>query len=211
MTKRIDTDDLIVVVADLGIETTVLALFQRTQSMQIRDVAFQIRRLVGDSKCCRQAHDYLRSFVRQFDYALAIFDREGSGREHLSRAEIEGEVEERLSVNGWVDRSAAIVLDPELEVWVWSDSGEVPTVLGWGGRQPDLRAWLPQNFKLRPESGKPIDPKAAFERALELAGAGPPARIFRQLAERVSPKRCTDEAFLKFRSTLQNWFPIAGI
>jgi hypothetical protein len=210
VTKTPGRLDLIVVAADLGIETVVRALLQRTQSMQIRQVAFEIQRLVGDSKCCRTAHEYLRSFVRQFDYALVVFDRAGSGRESLSRAEIEAKVEGRLSINGWKDRSAAVVLDPELEIWVWSDSGEVPAVLGWSGRQPELRTWLRQNFELRPESGKPVDPKAAFERALELAGSGPPARIFRQLAERVSPTRCADGAFLKFRSTLQNWFPLTG-
>ena len=210
MTKTPGKLDLIVVVADLGIETVVRALLQRTQSMQIRHVAFEIERLVGDSKCCRVAHEYLRSFVRQFDYALVVFDREGSGREDHSRTEIEAAVEGRLSINGWEDRSAAVVLDPELEIWVWSDSGEVPTVLGWSGRQPDLRTWLRQNFKVRPESGKPVDPKGAFERALELAGSGPPARIFRHLAERVSPTRCADDAFFKFRSTLQNWFSITG-
>ena len=210
MKKTPDKLDLIVVAADLGIETTIRTLLQRTQSMQIRRVDFEIRRLVGDSKCCREAHGYLRSFVRQFDHALVVFDRDGSGREHLLRVDPEAEVEQRLYANGWTDRSAAIVLDPELEVWVWSDSGEVPAVLGWSGRQPDLRTWLLKTFKIRSETGKPVNPKGAFERALELAGSGPPARIFRQLAERVSTARCTDEAFLKFRSTLQKWFPCAG-
>lgn len=208
MTKTPDKLDLIVVAADLGIETTVRALLQRTQSLQIRQVAFEIQRLVGDPKCCREAHVLLRTFVHQFDYALVVFDRDGSGRQGLSRAEIEAEVEQRLWINGWASRSAAIVLEPELEVWVWSDSGEVPMVLGWSERQPDLRTWLAQNFELHAETGKPVDPKAAFERALELAGTGPPARIFRQLATRVSPMRCTDAAFLKFRSTLQGWFPL---
>jgi hypothetical protein len=210
VTETPDKLDLIVVVADLGIETTVGALLQRTQSLQIRQVAFEIRRPVGDSKCCREAHNFLRSFVPQFDYALVVFDRQGSGREHLSRVEIEAQVENRLSINGWASRSAAVVLDPELEVWVWGDSGEVPTILGWSGRQPDLRAWLHENFKVRPESRKPFDPQLAFERALTLGAGGPPARILRQLAERVSPTRCSDEAFLKFRSTLQTWFPITG-
>ena len=30
-------------------------------------------------------------------------------------------VETDLSRNGWADRTKAIVIDPELEVWVWGD------------------------------------------------------------------------------------------
>ena len=51
---------------------------------------------------------------------------------------LETEAEQRLSSSGWDDRAVAIVLDPELEIWVWSDSPEVDDVLGWRGRIPRL-------------------------------------------------------------------------
>jgi hypothetical protein len=33
-----------------------------------------------------------------------------------------------LFTSGWENRAAAVVLDPELEIWVWSDSPEVEAV-----------------------------------------------------------------------------------
>jgi hypothetical protein len=53
---------------------------------------------------------------------------------------------------------------------------------------------------------KPKRPKEALEQALRLARKSRSSSIFRQLAQRVSVKRCTDPAFLKFKATLQRWF-----
>ena len=58
-------------------------------------------------------------------------------------------MEERLAANGWNDRAKAIVVDPELESWVWADSRVVEDVLGWPGHAEDLRSWLCSNEFLR--------------------------------------------------------------
>lgn len=201
--------DLIVVVADVDAEVTVRALLKRIESLQIRPISFQVDRFVKrDSGCYGEIQDYLRPFIHQFDYAIVIFDHDGSGRESFPREQIEADVEDRLGRNGWSNRSAAIVLDPELEVWVWSMSGEVPVVLGWSGRQPGLLAWLAQTCAMRADGEKPIDPKDAMHRALRAVGKRASAALFRQLAERVGLRHCTDGAFTKLRSTLQRWFPI---
>jgi hypothetical protein len=61
-----------------------------------------------------------------------LFDYYGCGAEHeMAPEEIEDEVEEKLSRSGWEDRARCVVIDPELEVWVWSDSPEVDRCLGW--------------------------------------------------------------------------------
>ena len=75
-----------------------------------------------DSGCYNESHEFLRPFVRLYRFALVVFNREGSGREMMNRVEIERVVENRLSLSGWDERSATVVLDPELEIWVWSDS-----------------------------------------------------------------------------------------
>jgi hypothetical protein len=119
---------------------------------------------------------------------------------------LEAQVEDRLSHSGWIDRAAAIVINPELEIWVWSDSPHVDSVLGWSARQPDLRSWLvAEGFAEGPQS-KPQRPKDAFERALRLAQKAKSSSLYRRLAERVSLGRCSDPAFLKFKSTLRTWF-----
>ena len=59
-----------------------------------------------------------------------------------TREEIQEEVEIGLTRNGWEGRSKAIVIDPELEVWVWSRSPIVAEVLGWDTDIEALRRWL---------------------------------------------------------------------
>ncbi len=95
-----------------------------------------------------------------------MFDRIGSGREGQSRADLERTVGERLHTSGWSDRGAVVVLDPELEVWVWSDSPHVDRALGWHGRTPPLRDWLSERGLWDAGAPKPGDPKRAVEEAL---------------------------------------------
>jgi hypothetical protein len=119
---------------------------------------------------------------------------------------VEEEVERRLSSSGWGDRAVAIAIDPELEIWVWSDSPQVDDVLGWRQREPQLRDWLRNEGFLTGDNVKPSAPKRAVDEALRIAGKGRSSSIFGQLAQRVSVARCEDPAFLKFKATLQKWF-----
>jgi hypothetical protein len=98
-------------------------------------------------------------------------------------------------------------LDPELEVWVWSDSPEVDQVLGWHLANPDLRTWLRGKQYLEPTDIKPERPKEALEAALRQVRRARSSAIFRSLAEKVSVERCSDAAFGKLKATLTNWFP----
>ena len=102
-------------------------------------------------------------------HALVVFDREGSGHESDPVSDLEEEVTRRLAAAGWGDRAAAIAIDPELEVWVWSDSPHVDRCLGWEGEQPSLRAWLEEQGMWPPGEPKPQDPKLAVELALRRA------------------------------------------
>jgi hypothetical protein len=201
--------DLIVVVADADAEQAVRALLARPRSLEIRTVLFEVRRFVKrDSGCFGESHELLRSFQKQFRYALVVFDRQGCGREHtMSRQQIESDVEGRLARNGWADRSAAVVLDPELEAWVWSKSPVVAEVLGWHSRHHEFQAWLDMHGGVSSKTGKPADPKALFHEALRLEGVRRSPSLFQQLAGRVTLLQCTDPSFAKFRDTLQHWFP----
>lgn len=54
-----------------------------------------------------------------------MFDYEGSGREGQKVEVLEKQVRELLEKNGWDDRAIAVILEPELEIWLWSDSPEL--------------------------------------------------------------------------------------
>ncbi|BCV20947.1 hypothetical protein hamaS1_10160 [Moorella sp. Hama-1] len=144
--------------------------------------------------------------VKSHHYALIVFDRMGCGREAMNRRDIEKVVENNLVSGGWDNRAAAVVIDPELEVWVWSNSPEVANTLGWPSDMPDLKDWLKTKGYWTDNSIKPSDPKLAFEQVLYQTRKPRSSAIYEQLGRRVSFQRCTDPAFGKFKRTLQRWF-----
>ena len=101
----------------------------------------------------------------------------------------------------------SIVLSPELETRVWSDSSHVEEVTGWKGRRPRLRHWLVDQGWLRENEVEPEHPKEAFQAALREARRPRSASLYRQIAERVSLRHCTDGSFLELEDVLRDWFP----
>jgi hypothetical protein len=88
-------------------------------------------------------------------------------------------------------------------------SFEVDAVLGWRSRKPSLRSWLVASGFSSEPLDKPKRPKEAVEQALRFVRKARSSALYRQLAERVSLRRCTDPAFSKLMRVLRNWFPIA--
>jgi len=201
--------DLVVLVADADTESVIHTLLEkRWAALNIRKIKFQIIRDTGrDPGVYKQADSILKAFLRSTRHTLVMLDRAGSGQEHkLSAQQMEDDLETRLSQSGWQsDRCAAIVIDPELEVWVWSRSPHVPAVLGMN--RDSLQQVLAA-FKLS-ANGKPLDPKSALEVALRQSKRPLSSAIFKELASRVSldPKNANERAFNKLRLTLQQWFP----
>jgi hypothetical protein len=210
MRSRDRQGDLIVLVADQHAESTIRGVLTRLDALRIRKLDFKI--LVHpehDPGCYKRSHELLRYSVQQYDHGLVIFDREGCGRENVGPRDLEREVAARLEESGWGDRAAAVVLDPELEIWVWSDSPRVDDVLGWTGREPNLREWLVAKGFTRDSTGKFERPKEAMLVALREARKPHSSAMFRQLAQKVGLSRCTDPSFLELKRLLQTWFPNA--
>jgi hypothetical protein len=200
--------DLIVLVADRNMRAAVLGILGRSPSLGIRNIAFDVRvHPQKDSGVLYHARSFLRPFTGKYNHALVIFDREGCGKDAHARETLENEVQRQLARVGWGDRARAIVLDPELEAWVWSDSPHVDAALGWQGQSPALRPWLMARGFLEQDTTKPDRPKEAMEAAMRHVRKRRSSSIYRELAENVSVQRCTDPAFQKFRDTLRVWFP----
>lgn len=196
--------DLIVLVADKNMEFAVRGILKRNESLNIRETSYKvIRHSQNDPGVYRAAHDFLRIYVSEYRYAIVMLDREGCGCADNS-INIAQEIQLRLNSSGWDERSHVIVLDPELEVWVWSDSPEVANCIGWNNN--DLRRWLRSEGYLLPNANKPQNPKLALENALKIKNRPRSSSIFYKLAENVSFNRCTDPSFQEFKDTLLNWF-----
>jgi hypothetical protein len=118
-------------------------------------------------------------------------------------------MEKRLGQCGWKGRSAAIVIDPELEAWVWTTSAHVAAALRGNRDVEGLKKWLIAERYATDESVKPSCPKEAMEKALRVAGKPRSSSVYADLASKVSFKRCTDPAFGKLKQTLHTWFGAA--
>lgn len=199
--------DLAVLAADADTEFLLRGLLARSSALGIRALSLDVfRHPHHDPGCLLESHDFLRAMLRSHLHALVVFDREGCGQEHLSRTQIEDQVEQLLARNGWADRAAAVVIDPEVEQWLWSPSQDLDRATGWLGRSPDLRAWLASQGHLQPGSGKPGRPKEAFAAALRRVNKPPSSSIFHQLGGSLPVQGCSDPAFAKLRMSLNAWF-----
>jgi hypothetical protein len=201
--------DLVVLTADSDAKAALEALLARPADLGIRPIKFEVKKHNNrDNGCRTDAHNLLRPLVRDFRYCIVIFDYEGSGGEKQKSHEIETDVFTNMERNGWGERAAVIVLRPELEIWLWSESKQVGRVLGWAGRQPDLRTWLAEQGWLDQGAIKPQRPKEAFDAAIRAVGEPRSAALFGQLAQKVPVSTCVDPAFEKLKTTLQTWFPL---
>ncbi|MCX5772792.1 MAG: hypothetical protein NTZ09_21325 [Candidatus Hydrogenedentes bacterium] len=99
--------DLVVLVADGTMKNALMGILNRPESIAIRNITFQIYpHHRHDPGCLLESHDFLRRFAGQFYHALVVFDKEGCGREHCSKDELEAEVKSRLSASGWGERAS---------------------------------------------------------------------------------------------------------
>ena len=198
--------DLVVVVPDKDTEQALTGLLKRPQSIGVRPLDFVIRvHPQKDPGCYHTGHELAATSRREASHALVVFDRAWEGAPSPDAAVLQREVESRLRPS-WGDQCACIVIDPELEAWVWSDSPHVAEALGWQGRQPALREWLAEQGLWPRDLPKPPDPEAAFRRAVRQTRLPPSAAVFRRLADTVGVQRCTDPSLLNLLSVLRRWF-----
>lgn len=209
-----DAGDVVVLVADKDLEEAAAALLRRTDDLGLGSFRFEVRRHPNHDGGCRTgAANFLRPFLRRYRRSLVLFDRDGCGSS-LSREEIQDGVEADLSRNGWADRTKAVVIDPELEAWVWGDLARTSRILGWEEDAAGLRRWLRSRSLWERHGAKPSDPKTAMRTAMEHAPRGRrrkrSARIFAEIASSAAVDDCRDAAFNELVRTLRTWFPRAA-
>ena len=131
----------------------------------------------------------------------------GDGVPAESGPALEALIDEKLRQADMADWAVPLVVEPELEAWVFSTSPHVSAVLGWKGSS-SIRKTLEEQNLWKAEDSKPTDPKAALEYILGRTGKSRSSSLFRRLASRVSTSSgCQDRAFLRLKTLLQGWFP----
>ena len=178
--------DLVVLVADRHIEAAVKGLITRTSSLGIRELAFDTFTHQGrDPGCLNQGVEFLSGMERRYEHALLMFDHEGCGQDEIAVSELQERIAAGFRNSAWGDRAKVVIIDPELEAWVWSRSANVASILGWSNRK-ELDDWLVANSWIDEYGAKPSPPKEAMAAALQEKRVPKSASLFRQLAERVS-------------------------
>ena len=200
--------DLVCVVADKQMEAAISGLLDRPSALGIRRIEKKILRHPGhDPGCYTNPTDILRGYRQSAEHALIILDHAWDGVPSQSGTDLEARIAEKFERQGMADWAIPIVIDPELEAWVFSGSPYVDRIVGWQNRNPDLREALERQGFWRPGKPKPADPKAALAWALREARKPRDSSIYRELARKVSIRRCQDRAFQRLKNLLQNWFP----
>ena len=203
--------DLVCVVADKQIKATLEALLRRHHALGIRPVEAEILlHPHHDPGCYARPADLLRGYRQAAEHALIVLDHAWVGVPVTSGAELEALIEERLKHAGMAGWAVPVVIEPELEAWVFGTSPHVAEVLGWKGPWSAFRKALDERSLWRDADAKPADPKAAIEYVLSQTGKSRSASLFRRLARRVNTADCQDRAFLRLKELLQGWFPAAS-
>lgn len=206
--------DLVVLTADLDTENALKELLFRDLRwfgirMLSRESVKFLRHRMKDSGCFTSPEALLRGELHNFRHALVVFDRHGcNAPESLTGPEVEMRVVARLEAIGWIGRASAVVIEPELEAWVFSDSPKVDEAFGWRGKKPSMREWLIEEGLLVRGEWKPKDPKEAMGRALRKSQTPLSAKTFATIAKNVSVKRCVDPSFQRLLTVLKSRFPL---
>jgi hypothetical protein len=141
----------------------------------------------------------------RFSHALLVLDFEGSGSELSDAKALEAELDHQLSVQ-WQGTAKAIVIEPELDVWVWGTENALETAIQWPTGK-NVREWCRSQGFVFEQNGKPKRPKEALEAALRVPGLPRSSALYQRIAEKISLRYCDDEAFIRLREQLTDWFP----
>lgn len=150
--------------------------------------------------------ELLRPFRGEYERAVLIADEAWDGSPGADT--IRAALRVHLEAAGWTEGAGLpLVVCPEADVWLWSESPHSATALGWPSWN-ELRPALEDQGFLEAGQQKPERPKEAAEWALAQKRLSRAAWRYREVANKVSVKRCEDSALLAFLHQLRAWFPL---
>lgn len=203
--------DCIFLVADSTIKAMLTGFLAREgfhQSLGCRRFGFDPSKDVvvepgRDPGVYTRGHELLSGFAATHARAVVILDAEWDGSPGAEQ--IQKKIGADLAPT-WPDH-LVVVLDPEIEAWIWQDNPHVAGALG-ASDYGELRAMIEKQGFWEADELKPRRPKEAVEFALKQARIPRSASLYGQLAGKVSTKACEDPAFDLLRAGLRGWFAV---
>jgi len=209
--------DCYFLVADKDMKFALKGLFERPEthrSLGCGPFTFDIEKdcLVAgnhDPDLHGKSAGYARPIQRSHQYLVVMLDSTWGGSPGADA--IRGNITGDLHRSGWrKDRFAVIVIEPELEAWMWQESPHVDDALAFNAKvfgTPTLRTWLENQGLWLPGDPKPREPKRAFAETLARASRPRSSTIYQRIASRVTLQNCCDVAFKTLCESLRRWFP----
>jgi hypothetical protein len=198
--------DLFILVADKNAEFALKGALARHEALGIRPIQFEIRPHVGHDGGVRTTGAEMLALQRsQYHHGLLVLDFEGSGTDKPTAISLEQELDAKLSIH-WGKAAKAIVIEPELDIWVWGSDNAVENAIGWPPGK-GVRDWLREKGFAFDVNEKPVRPKEALDAALNIPHQPRSSALYQHIASSISLAKCKDTAFVRLRNQLQAWFP----
>lgn len=198
--------DLFILVADKNAEYALKGALVRHEALGIRPIQFEIRPHVGrDGGARKSGAEVLALQRRQYHHGLLVLDFEGSGTDKPNAISLEKELDTKLA-NHWDKAAKSIVIEPELDIWVWGSDNAVENAIGWPPGKA-VRDWLRDSGFAFDANEKPIRPKEALEAAINIPRQPRSSALYQHIASTISLLHCKDAAFIRLRNQLLAWFP----
>lgn len=199
--------DVVFLVADGGMEQMLRGFFGRDhfhRSLRCGPFTFDPAKDVvvaptKDPGVYGTARELLRPYEHSHERAVVMLDADWAGSPGATT--IQAQIKAALA-DVW-DEFAVIVIEPELEAWIWQDSPHLAEVL----KCPDFRALLERSGHWPADAPKPPDPKGALDHLRRRYKVKVFNADFGKIAARVSVRHCQDAAFRQLCDHLRTWFP----
>lgn len=199
-------EDLVALVADKNMEFALKGGLDQPERLGTRQIRYRIRvHSERDGGVRTTGAQILRLLRNQFNHALLMLDWEGSGSNEPDAITEEAALDHQLQ-RTWGPFAKTIVIDPELDIWMWGSSNLLKQSLNWTGPQ-SIRDWAADRGFQLSEKGKPLRPKEALQAVLREVRLPRSSSLYRKIASQISLQKCEDAAFLRLREQLRLWFP----
>ncbi|MFS8084873.1 MAG: hypothetical protein ACMG6H_04530, partial [Acidobacteriota bacterium] len=171
--------DLVILVADKNMQFALKGALGRFEALAIRPIEFDFLVHPGrDGGARKSGSELLRLEHRRFTKALLVLDFEGSGTDLPDGQALEAELDQQLTAQ-WGDSAKAIVIEPELEVWIWGTDNAIQAAINWP-RDERIREWLREEGYAFDDNDKPKRPKEALEATLRVAALPRSSAVYQE-------------------------------
>jgi hypothetical protein len=197
--------DLVLLVADKNMQFALQGALARPQALGIRPISYAFRSHMGrDGGVRTTGAAVLAGEAARFQHALMLLDVEGCGKEGDPLG-LECQLDQELHLV-WGERGKAIVIAPEVDVWLWGADNALREAVQWPEQGP-IRSWLEgKGFEFNTD-GKPLRPKEALDAMRPVHKQPRSSALYQKITGKISLKNCTDAAFVRLRDQLRMWFP----